>query len=202
MSTTNKEEKLVYYTQYETPISTSRVIHFYLSDVINEPRHYVDMIHRIKTSSPNDTIYIYLNTPGGQLNTGVQIISAMRSSPAHVVTVLEGDVGSLGTLIFLSGDEFVVHDNCQFFIHNFSSGTQGKGNEQLAQIESTIKWFNKLAKETYVPFITKQELDEVLEGKDRYMDSDEVRRRLKKMVKTLQKEDQETKIKKEEPITE
>jgi ATP-dependent protease ClpP protease subunit len=186
MADPKKEEKVVHYTQYESTLIPSSVIHFYISDSINDPKNYVDMIHRIKTASPNDIIYIYLNTPGGRLDTGIQIINAMRASAAHIVTVLEGEVCSLGTLIFLSGDEFTVHDNCMFMIHNFSSGTHGKGNEQLARIESTVRWFKKLAKDTYIPFLSEEELDEVLEGKDMWMDSDEVRKRLKKMVKLMQ----------------
>ncbi len=183
----NKQEKEEYISCYES-VMVSKVTHFYLSEVIGEPVKYIDMIHRIKMAGPEDIIYIYLNTQGGHVNTGVQIINAMQVSQAHIITVLEGEVASLGTLIFLSGDEFIVHDNCLFMIHNFSGGTQGKGHEQAAAVHGTIKWFTKLARRIYIPFLTEDELDRIIRGEDFWMDSDDVRNRLTKMVKILHKE--------------
>ena len=95
------------YQQYDH-VYTAQHTHFYLSKDIGEPSMYTDMIHRINMASASDVIIIHLNTPGGQLDTGVQIINAMQNSQAKIVTVLEGVAYSLGTLIFLSGDEMVV----------------------------------------------------------------------------------------------
>jgi len=185
--TSDLNEKKLYYF-YETSV-VAKTTHFYISDGVEDPSNYVDMIHRIRTASQHDTIYIHLNTPGGRLDTGVQIINAMRASQARIVTVLEAEAHSLGTLIFLAGDEFIVQDNCLMMFHNFSSGTWGKGNEQHAQLEATLKWFEKLTTEIYVPFMTKAELDKILNGQDLWMDSEEIGRRLRNMVKILQQEE-------------
>lgn len=184
-ATPDTEQKKFYF--YEAP-QTQQVLHYYISDVVEAPTKYTDMIHRIKTARSGDVVYIYLNTPGGRIDTGVQMISAMKASQAHIVTVLEGEVCSLGTLLFLSGDEFIVHDNCLFMIHNFSGGTYGKGHEQAAQLEATIKWFTKLAQETYKGFLTDDELERVIKGEDLWFGSDEVRSRLDKMIKFWEKE--------------
>jgi len=172
------------YFYYEST-RTSRELHFYLSDGIEEPDKYVDMIHRIRTAGAEDIVYIHLNSPGGHLNTGVQLINAMQSSAARIVTSLEAISHSLGTLIFLAGDEFIVHDNCIMMFHNYSGGTFGKGNEQTAQLEATVKWFSTLARKIYVPFMSEEEFDRILRGEDLWMQSDEIRKRLDKMVKIL-----------------
>ena len=191
MTIRNEEEstdtEIKPFTYYDTPLN-QKIHHFYISGGVEDPAKYIEMIHRIKTAGPNDIIYIYLNTPGGRIDTGIQIISAMTSSPAHIVTVLEGEVCSLGTLIFLSGDEFVVHDHCMFMIHNYSGGTYGKGHEQVAQLEAMTREFGKMAHDIYVPFLTEDELDRVIKGEDLWMGSDEVRIRLQKMVKVLERE--------------
>lgn len=171
------------YTHYEQTV-TRRVQHYYLSSAIEEPELYVDMIHKIQTASSDEIIYIHLNTPGGHLDTGVQIINAMQSSAAHITVSIEGNCHSLGTLIFLAADEFIVHDNCLMMIHNFSSGIFGKGNEQQAQLEAQIKWFNLLAKKLYIPFLSTAEMERVLKGEDIWIQSDEIRLRLEKMVKS------------------
>lgn len=164
------------------------ITNFYICEEFQEPKMYTDMIHRIRTAQPQDIIYIHLNTPGGRLDTGIGIINAITDSQARIIGVLDSKAYSLGTLVLLSCDEFIIHDNCLFMIHNFSSGTFGKGNEQQAELQATIRWFTKLATKYYVPFLSRDELDRVLRGEDFWMDSDEVKKRLKAMVKIREEE--------------
>lgn len=174
------------YTHYEQLVQR-RVQHYYLSSAIVEPDLYVDMIHKIQTSGPDEVIYIHLNTPGGQLDTGAQIINAMLSTQAHVTVSIEANCHSLGTLIFLAADEFIVHDNCLMMIHNYSGGIWGKGNEQQSQLEGQMKWFNAMAKKLYIPFLSADEFSSVIRGEDLWLQSDDIRTRLEKMVKINQK---------------
>lgn len=174
------------YEYFEQALVT-KIRHYYLSGYIDIPSSYVKMIHEISTSPSNETIIIHLNTAGGDLSTGIQLINAMKFSEAHIVCSLEGEAYSLGSLIFLAADEFLVHDNSTMMIHNFSGGIYGKGNEQVQQLEATIKWFDALARDYYLPFITEKELSNILKGEDLWLQTVDVRSRLTKMVKTIQK---------------
>jgi len=176
------------FTYFEAPQSGPKIHHFYISEGVGEPDKYVEMIHRIKTAGQGDVIYIYLNTPGGRVDTGIQMISAMNNSLAHIITVLEGEVCSLGTLIFLSGDEFVVNDHCMFMIHNYSGGAYGKGHEIAAQVAATSTEFSKMARRIYTPFLTDDEITRVIQGEDFWMGSDEVRKRIDNMIKIMNRE--------------
>jgi ATP-dependent protease ClpP protease subunit len=157
--------------------------HFYISEEIGEPYLYTDMIHKIATAGVNDTVYIHINSPGGDLSTGLQIIAAMQNTEARVVTYLEGMAYSLATLIFLAGHELIINDHCLFMIHNFSGGMMGKGHEMTSQLDATNKWFSALAKKMYLPFLTEDELHRVIKGEDIWMQSAEIRKRLDKIVK-------------------
>lgn len=170
------------YKQYEQTY-TANHIHFYISESVGPPDQYIDMIHRISSAGPADTIFIHLNTPGGQLDTGVQLINAIQNTQARVVTILEGVAYSLGTLIFLVGDEMVVNDHCMMMFHNFSGGVVGKGNEITLELEATNKWFATLSKQIYCPFLTEEELHRLSRGEDFWMQSPEIRKRLNNMVK-------------------
>lgn len=172
------------YAYYETT-QQMKIHHFYLSEAVGAPNEYVEMIHIIMNAGPSDLIYIHLNTPGGRIDTGVQIVNALRSTQAKVITSLESEAHSLGTLIFLSGDEFVVHDDCLMMFHNYSGGIMGKGNEQVAQLEATVKWFNKLAKRIYIPFLSEEEFEKIIRGEDLWLDSDEIKERLQVMIDHL-----------------
>ena len=181
----NQDEKP--YRLFEEP-RPGKHVHIYLSDGIGEAKDYIDLIQRIKTACPDDIIYIYLNTPGGYMDAGMQIILAMRLSKARLITVLEGKVCSLGALIFLSADEFVVHENTVLMIHNHSGGQWGKGHEYLAQADATSTWFEGLAKKVYKNFLTDKEIKEMLDGKDFWFQAEDVVKRLEKMEAASKKE--------------
>ena len=170
------------YKVYEQTFTASH-IHYYINDPIGESSEYVDMMHRISNAGPADTVFMHLNTPGGQLDTGVQIINTLQNSQAKVVTILEGLAYSLGTLIFLVGDEMVVNDHCMMMFHNFNGGIMGKGNEITLELEATNKWFTTLAKQIYVPFLSDDELHRLSRGEDFWMQSAEIRKRLTHMIK-------------------
>lgn len=177
-----KEEKP--YSFYQQKLMT-RQLHYYISGAIEDPSKYTEMIHLIRTTSPGDVVHLHLNTPGGLVSTGVQIISAMRASQGHVVTHLEGEACSMGALIFLTADEMVVYDDSLLMFHNYSGGAFGKGHEMTASIEATNKWYSKLANTVCTPFLTDAELTRIFDGADLWMLSDEVEVRLKKMAKIL-----------------
>ena len=180
------------YHHFESAITSSQ-IHFYLSKEIVEPYEYVDMIHRISTASPYDVVFIHLNTVGGRLDTGIQLINAMKNSQAKIITCLECNAYSLGTLIFLSGDEMLVNDHCMLMFHDYNGGTGGKGNEQVSQLAATHKWFTNLLKKVYIPFLTEAEVERILKGEDLWMASPEVKTRLNRMIKKLSEEFEPTK---------
>lgn len=185
----NDEEKKEDTKPYEyfEQIITKKIQHYYLSGYIEEPANYVKMIYNITTATPAETIIIHLNTPGGVLSTGIQLINAMQFSQGHIVCSLEGEADSLGSLIFLAADEFIIHDNSTMMIHNFTGGTYGKGNEQVSQLEANIKWFDKLARDYYLPFITEKELGNILKDEDLWLQTKDIRNRIIKMVKTIQR---------------
>ena len=177
------------YQHYEHTLIAQQ-IHFYLNKTIEAPDLYSDMIHRINTASAYDTVYIHLNTPGGRLDTGVQILNAMRNSEAKIVTILEAEAFSLGTLIFLAGDELIVNDHCVIMLHNFTGGVRGKGHEQLAELEATVKWFTSIAREIYIPFLTEDEFNRIIKGEDLWLHSKEIRERIEVMFAAEGDEDE------------
>ena len=174
------------YRHYETTVSIPvRQVHFYIDQEVGAPSEYSDMFYSLQTATAQDEIFIHLNTGGGRLDTGIQMINLMKASDAKIITSLEGNAYSLGTLIFLSGDEMLVHDYCMMMFHDYSGGVGGKGNEQAAQLTATNKFFASIAKKIYIPFLSDDEVSRVLRGEDLWMASPEIKTRLSKMIKKL-----------------
>lgn len=175
------------YRHYEQSI-TSHIHHFYISEAVDAPELYTDMIFKIQTAGPDDAIYIHLNTPGGRLDTGVQLINAMQSTQAHVVCAIEGSIASLGTMIFLAADEWIVHDFSMMMFHNYSGGVFGKGHEQIAALNATTSWVDDLMSQLYIPFMSEDEWERIRRGEDLYFQADEIRERLATMVEIMEEE--------------
>lgn len=154
------------------------IYHFYLTEDISDAAKYLEMINILKNAEEHDKIFICLNNPGGSISTTIQIITAMRESRATVITSLEGQACSAATMIFLCGHQCMVNPNCSFMIHTFSEWGGGKGNEQKSRMDFNNEYFLKLFNDIYLGFLTEDEIENVLNGTDMWMDSDEVSARL------------------------
>lgn len=161
--------------------SPIRQISFYISGNILESHYYTELFYTLRTAIDTDLIYLHLNTSGGDFDTGLQIINNMQASSANIVTVLEARAYSMGAFIFLAGDEWVVHDNCQLLFHIYSGSFAGRGNEQQAEVHAVSSWFEKFMTRTCQAFLTPVEIKDVLKGSDVWMDSDEIRRRMERI---------------------
>ena len=156
-------------------------VSYYLCGELQDPQYYTELFYTLRTAAETDLIYLHINSPGGDFNTGLQIINNMLASEAHVVTVLEARAYSMAAFIFLSGDELIVHDNCQLMFHTYSSSFAGKGSEQLAEVQALGNWFEKVTTRLCTPFLSAADISHILQGSDLWMDSDEIRRRLERM---------------------
>lgn len=155
-----------------------RQVSYYISGELQAPQYYTELFYALRSASETDLIYLHLNSPGGDFNTGLQIINNIAASDAQVVTILEARAYSMAALIFLSGDELYVHDNCQLMFHTYSGIFAGKGHEQQAEVTAVGKWFEKVMTRICTPFLSAAEIDLIIKGSDFWMDSDDIRHRL------------------------
>lgn len=169
--------------------TVAQVHEFYICGEIESPDSYIDMYDIIRHARENDTVKIYLNSFGGDLFSAIQFMRVMADSEAYVVCSVEGACMSAATMIFLAADSVEITPHSSFMIHDYSSGAFGKGGEMFHQIQHERKWSEKLLSEVYEDFLTKDELKQVLEGRDLWMDVDEV---------VLRMEDREVKRKEKE----
>lgn len=167
--------KIKHYTQ----TINANIHHFYLyGEIEDNIDRYSDFINIIKTSSENDVIYVYVNSEGGSMRMALQIVNSMLASNAKIITCLDGEAMSAATMIFLAGEEYVVNPNCTFMVHTYSGGMRGKGNELLSQLEHVHENVKKVLRSFYSKILTDEELEQVSNGRDIWMDSDELIERL------------------------
>lgn len=154
----------------------------YLSEAIGDPIEYVPILSSLRAAHEHDEFVFYLNTEGGQLATGLQLINAIRDTAARVTMVLDPQAYSMGALLFLTGHELVIPDGAQLMFHNYSGGVpMGKGHEQLAEVQAAMKSYERVLRRVCLGFLTDDEIKGVMSGQDVWLDSEEIRERLAKM---------------------
>ena len=173
-ATTTAPASLREWDWYVPIITTKNVTHAYLTEVIEDPSYYNELCYILETSTPNETIYLHLNTPGGGLDSAFMVIDAIKSAKATVTGKLAGSVCSAGTLIAMACDDIEVADHTAFMIHNYSGGLVGKGHEMKSRQEFIDASLNEAFRSFYSGFLTEDEMTEIIDGKDYWMDKSEV----------------------------
>jgi len=152
--------------------------HCYISGDIGSPDEYNELAHVLEIAEDYNTVILHINTGGGYIDSAFQIVAAIKRSKAELVVArIVGTVASAGTIIALSCDELEVEKHTHFMIHNYSTGTQGKGHEVMDYINFNDRTLKETFKEIYKGFLTDDEVKDVLRGKDMWLDSTEVKSR-------------------------
>lgn len=157
--------------------TASKNIKVYLTGAIDEPFNYNEMCYLLTTADENTTVDLYLNTPGGIIDSAFMIANAIQTSKAKVTAHLSGTVASAGTLITMACDDVVLTPHLSFMIHNYSGGMAGKGHEMKARQKFTDDHLNEAFKSFYTGFLSDEEMDKVIEGTDLWMSTKEVQTR-------------------------
>ena len=164
-------------TRFTKPVG--QLHEFYLSGTIEGPEEYVDWFDTIRHAGAGDTVRIYINSGGGNLDTTLQFLRVLAETEATVITSVEGSCMSAATMVFLHGHQHEVTPHSLFMFHNYSAGTFGKGGEMYDQLQFERKWSENFLREVYKNFLTDEEIEAMLHNKDIWMTSEEVVERLK-----------------------
>lgn len=151
---------------------------YYLLGTIGDPDMYVDLCHALRSARPEDKFVIRINSGGGQMRTGNQILNAIHECDALTIGFIEHDCGSMATFIFLGCKTWAVSKYAEWFSHTVSGGAFGKECETFEASQFLRKQTHKRIREEYSGFLSDQEIESVLKGSDIYLCADEIMDRL------------------------
>ena len=140
---------------YEEPERNLAVLRVYGS--ISEPEEYIEEIARLdKLSSKYDVIEITLNSPGGSLNTTVDLASIINKFP-YVITIGKGEIASAAFMLWTMGDIRVVTDYSMYMAHRESYGMYGKTSEHRDAAVTFGKVYEEMFQECFGDLLTEEE---------------------------------------------
>jgi ATP-dependent Clp protease protease subunit len=101
----------------------------------------------LESEDPKKDITIYINSPGGQIQSGLAIIDAMHHIKPDVATVCMGMAASMGAVILSQGKKGKRYalPNSEVMIHQPLTGVEG----QASDIEITAKHILALKSKLY-----------------------------------------------------
>lgn len=112
-----------------------------------------------------DTIHVYINSYGGDVNEGLAIYNNLKRSKAKIITYADGFACSIASVIFMAGDERIVSNSSLMLIHNAWTYTQGNAKE-LRKKADDLDVITQASINTYMTEvnISEEELKELLDN--------------------------------------
>ena len=129
-------------------------------------------------SLSNDDIYLYINSPGGEITSGLAIYDTINYIKSDVSTICIGLAASMGAFILLSGTKgkrFAL-ENSEIMIHQPLGGATGQATDIKIAANRIIKIKEKLNK--IIAYKTKQNIKKIEKDTERdyFLDSNEAKK--------------------------
>ena len=95
----------------------------------------------------DDDIYLYINSPGGSVSAGMEILDAMNASRCDICTIAAGRAYSMGSFLLASGakGKRFAQPNSEIMIHQPLGGVQGQATDIVRASQRIQKTKIKLA---------------------------------------------------------
>ena len=130
-----------------------------------------DIITKIQNSP--DPVEVNIMSPGGSVPEGLAIYDTLRDCDKKIITRAIGQAASIGSVIFMAGDERIVGDNAQVMVHNAS--IPSGGNKQI--LSEKLEFLNNIDTKLINIYASRTNLNEdqvrALLDKETFMDADE-----------------------------
>lgn len=161
---------------------------FYLDFGIEGPETFYDFFQVLRDAGPEDAVVLHINSPGGSLNTCIQVIDAINKAQCTVIGSAEGEVASAAAFIFFSCHGYQIGHHCEFLVHTARGGSVGKTGDMESEVGSLQKRMRGFLKDVLGPFFTKKEIKRILDGREHYLSGDEVLDRIHKAMENMEEE--------------
>lgn len=176
--------KKVQISSKETVLKTYDV---YLDEDISDPADYRELISLLMNASETDQINLYINSPGGNLDSACAIITAIQCCQGEVTAYLMGACHSAASIITMYCTQVHVFDPAYMMAHTASFGSSGNTSTIKAHTDFTVTQVEKLLDDAYEGFLTKDEIAKVKNGVEVWFDNNQIIARLKTRLKVLAK---------------
>ena len=123
-------ERKIFLTESITADVTSELIKQFL---------YLDEVNHEKE------IKFYINSPGGEVTSGLCLYDVIRKCKAPVTTICTGTAASMGAILFMAGEKRIMFQDARVMIHD-PSMCFGMQNAKVGYVQDVLDDLMKLKK--------------------------------------------------------
>ena len=131
----------------------------------------------LEAENPKKDIYLYINSPGGVVTSGLAMYDTMQYIKPEVATLCIGQACSMGSLLLAAGAPGKRYSlpNSRIMVHQPSGGAQGQATDIEIQAKEILS-LRKRLNEIYVKHTGRKlsEIEHALE-RDRFMAPEEAK---------------------------
>jgi ATP-dependent Clp protease, protease subunit len=131
----------------------------------------------LESENPKKDIFMYINSPGGVVTSGLAIHDTMNYIRPEVSTVCIGQCASMGSFLLAAGQpgKRVALTNSRIMIHQPSGGAQGMASDIEIQAKEILRMRHRL--NTLYAKYTGKPIEEIEKAMDRdmFLEADEAK---------------------------
>lgn len=151
---------------------------FPIDGPIEESDKYTNLFNILRNASPEDVVFLHINTEGGVLSTAQQICVAMNACEAPVYGFVSGECSSAGTLIAFSCDALWIDDDSSWLLHTGAYSCGGIAPHIESAVEHNKVLMKRIAEKHYKNILSEEEISRLLKGDQLYFFGDEISKRV------------------------
>lgn len=149
-----------------------------LSRPISDADDFEDEFALLHGAGRTDSIKFLVNSPGGSIDTCNLLTKAIGESAAHTIGFVGSTCASAATAVILACEEWEIDSQSSFMIHTGTFGAYGKTPEVEIEVKHRGMMISRWVQDTYAGFLTQEEINRVIDGKDYYFEGEELAARL------------------------
>ena len=92
----------------------------------------------LNQQNPKEEITLYINSPGGEVTSGLAVYDCIRMMKAPVRTVCTGMAASMGSILFLVGDKREMLPHTKIMVHDPAFGSRDIGGMKPLEIQKEV----------------------------------------------------------------
>jgi ATP-dependent protease ClpP protease subunit len=166
------------YTEYTQ--SYSKIV-VDIDEEVKSAKYYRHICNKIRELGETDEVEFNINSNGGDLHGLISLLDAINLTNANVTAYCKGSCDSAASLLALSCHDIVVSPYCTMLVHFAEMGIQP---DRMYELRNQLDHYNELCKRVFVDvyqgFLTDAEIEDVINGKQMWLQSEEIIERLEK----------------------
>lgn len=155
------------------------IYRFYIGDFAEDSVGLHAIFNKLSKAEHNDVIEFHIDSNGGSVNEGKLFYNLISEFKQENVAAMLNAGYSMGALLFCMPDTRIVHEFSDLMFHDYSTIMYGKAGDIETNHIHSSKHLRNFFKKIILDkgFMTKEEFEMMLVGKEFWMDTEEMCKR-------------------------